>query len=141
MATKNTKPGIAPPTGSGGIKATTSPPEKPSKPVQSRAKTAPEQRDTKEDTALVDVSPARAMQEQSITPPEPAKISVTLRTEQSYEYNLDLPRPVVENLLNPDVPDCFIEVPAKAYGGQPLHGTRRFLHTSYIKEVDIRGME
>jgi hypothetical protein len=81
------------------------------------------------------------MQEQSIVSPEPVKISVTLRTDTSYEYNLDLPRPVVEKLLNPDVPDCFIEVPAKAYGGQRLAGVRRFLHTAYIKEIDVRGME
>lgn len=114
MATKNTKPPKPP----GEIAAPSSPAEA---------------------SADINASPAKAMQEQSIAPPEPAKISVTLRTEQSYEYNLDLPRPVVEKLLNPDVPDGFIEVPAVAYGGQRLHGTRRFLHTAYIKEVDVRG--
>jgi hypothetical protein len=80
-------------------------------------------------------------QEQSSAPPEPERLGVTLRTEQSYEYNLALPREVVEKLLNPDVPDCFIEVPAKAYGGQRLAGTRRFLHTAYIKEIDVKGMD
>lgn len=91
-------------------------------------------------SAEIDVSPAKAMQEESIAPPEPALISITLRTEQSFEYNLDLPREVVEKLLDPDVADGFIEVPGRAYGGQKLHGVRRFLHTSYIKEIDVRGL-
>jgi hypothetical protein len=67
-------------------------------------------------------------------------LSITLRTEQSYEYHLALPRDIIEQILDPDVADGFIEVPAVAYGGQALHHVRRFLHTSYIKEIDVRGL-
>lgn len=136
MATKNTKP-TKPPVES---PAPTPPASESAIAPSSHAKPVPVQRETSP-TANPNVSPAKAMQAQSIAPPEPVRISVTLRTDTSYEYNLDLPRGVVDSLLNPDVPDCFVEVPARAYGGQPLHGTRRFLHTAYIKEIDVRGME
>lgn len=81
-------------------------------------------------------SPAKALQEQSevllVKPVE--KLAVTLRTDVGFEYHLDLPRPVVEGLIDPDTPDAFIEVPCQ------LAGMQRFLHTSYIKECDVRGL-
>lgn len=82
-------------------------------------------------------SPAKAMQDESVAPLPPAKINVTLRTDTGYEYHLELAQEVVDGILNPDVPDAFIEVPARAIGGQALHGLRRYLHTSYIKEIDV----
>jgi hypothetical protein len=62
------------------------------------------------------------------------KLAVTLRTDVGFEYHLDLPRPLVEGIIDPAVPDQFIEVPCT------LHGTKRFLHTAYIKECDVRGL-
>jgi hypothetical protein len=142
MATKNTKPTKPP-----GETTAPSPPTETSA-IAQPDKAPPKPRNTKvtlEQRAALpsvdpDASPARTMQEQSIAPPTPERLSVTLRTEQSYEYNLDLPREVVEKFLDPNVADCFIEVPGVSYGGQRLHGVRRFLHTSYIKEIDVKGL-
>ena len=80
-------------------------------------------------------SPAKAMQELSEAPPhDEQKLPVTLRVENSYEYHLDLVQRVVEGILDPDTPDAFIEVPCT------VPNTKRFLHTSYVKEIDVRGM-
>lgn len=62
------------------------------------------------------------------------KLAVTLRTDVGFEYHLDLPRPIVEGIIDPSVPDQFIEVPCT------LNNTKRFLQTSYIKELDVRGL-
>lgn len=67
-------------------------------------------------------------------PPVDEKLAATLRTDVGYEYHLELSRSVIKDLINPDTPDVRIEVPC------PLHGTRRFLHTSYIKELDVRSL-
>lgn len=81
-------------------------------------------------------TPAKAMQEQSEAPPSVAieKLAVILRTDVGYEYHLELRRDVVEALIDPDIPDIRIEVPC------PISSMRRFLHTSYIKECDVRGL-
>ncbi len=60
--------------------------------------------------------------------------SVTLRIDNNFEYHLDLPREAVDGILDPDVDDFFLEVPC------PIGGSRRFLHTSKIKEIDVRGL-
>lgn len=76
--------------------------------------------------------------EHGIAPPEQPKpiekIALTLRTDVGFEYHLDLPRPLVESIIDPTMPDQFIEVPCT------LYGTTRFLHTAYIKEIDVRGL-
>ncbi len=78
---------------------------------------------------------AKAMQEQSErTAAAEEKLAVALRAQNNYEYHLNLPRSVVEGILDPEIPDCFIEVPC------PVQNMRRFLHTSYVKEVDVRGL-
>ncbi len=78
---------------------------------------------------------AKAMQEQSERKQvEEEKLAVALRAQNNYEYHLELARSVVEGILDPDVPDCFIEVPC------PVQNMRRFLHTSYVKEIDVRGL-
>lgn len=80
-------------------------------------------------------SPAKTLQEESVAPPKQVEnLAVTLRTDVGFEYHLNLPRPVVEGLIDPDTPDAFIEVPC------PLTGMQRFLHTSYIKECDVLGL-
>jgi hypothetical protein len=80
-------------------------------------------------------SPAKAMQATSSarTLDEP-RLPVTLRARNGYEYHIDMARSVAEALLDPDVPDAFIEVPS------PIRDMRRFLHTSEIKEIDVRGL-
>lgn len=81
------------------------------------------------------LSPAKAMQAHSeASGGSEERLPVTLRADNSYEYHLDMARSVIEGLLDPDVPDVFLEVPC------PVNGTRRFLHTSYVKEIDVRGL-
>src|SRR5579875_1146242 len=81
-------------------------------------------------------SPAKAMQATSSAPPaDEPRLAVTLRARNGYEYHIDMARSVAEALIDPDVPDAFIEVPC------PIRDTRRFLHTSEIKEIDVRGLE
>lgn len=84
---------------------------------------------------------AKTMQEQSMIPAPYLKREVTLRLENGYEYHVSMPPDELAALLDPDVPDCFIEVPPIASGasGQRLQGVRRYLHTGYIKEVDVRS--
>lgn len=62
------------------------------------------------------------------------RYAVTLRDDKTFEYHLDLAQSVINAILNPDVPDTFIEVHCQ------VKGARRFVHTSYIKEIDVRGL-
>lgn len=80
-------------------------------------------------------SPAKTVQAISANPGEAVKLPVTARLENGFEYHLDLVRDVIDGILDPDVPDVFLEIPC------PIANTRRFLHTSMIKEVDVRGLE
>ena len=79
-------------------------------------------------------SRAEEMQALTMAPSSEDRLPVTLRARNSYEYHLDLARSVVVALLDPDVPDAFIEVPCS------VRGTRRFLHTSEIKEIDVKAL-
>lgn len=79
-------------------------------------------------------SAAKAMQATSSAPGDEPRLPVTLRARNGYEYHIDMARSVAEALIDPDVPDAFIEVPC------PVAGSRRFLHTSEIKEIDVRGL-
>lgn len=76
----------------------------------------------------------QAKSEQTATQQEEQRIATTLRTATGFEYHLDLARSVIEGILDPDIPDAFLEVPC------PVRDTRRFLHTSNIKEIDVRGL-
>jgi hypothetical protein len=123
MATKNTKPAQSHDEAPLSAQET-SPPLQPAKgaakpaPAKSRAKIIQEH--------------SEQAASQPMTSEE--RLATTLRTDVGFEYHLDLPRSVVQGIIDPDVPDAFIEVPCKQ-----LH-TRRFLHTSYVKEVDVRGL-
>lgn len=75
----------------------------------------------------------QAKSEQSKAPDE-GRLACTLRTDVGFEYHLDLAREVVEGILDPEIEDVFLEVPC------PVKGTRRYLHSSYIKEIDVRGL-
>ena len=78
--------------------------------------------------------PMQAKSEQQKAEQTEQRLATTLRTMNGYEYHLDLARSVIEGILDPDVDDAFLEVPC------PVAGTRRFLHTSNIKEIDVRGL-
>ena len=82
------------------------------------------------------LSSAKSLQARTLQGPESEqRLPATLRDEKSFEYHLDLARSVINAIIDPDIPDTFIEVPC------PITNTRRFLHTSYIKEIDVRGMQ
>lgn len=81
-----------------------------------------------------ELSPAKAMQLQSERIVENT-LPVTIRIDNNFEYHLNLALSVIDAILNPDVPDAFIEVPS------PVSAVRRFLHTSRIKELDVKGWQ
>lgn len=80
-------------------------------------------------------SPAKALHEQCSTLPDfykEQRLAVILRNQSGHEYHVELLRSVVEQILDPDVPDVFIEVPCN------ITGTKRFLSTAFISEIDVR---
>jgi hypothetical protein len=82
-------------------------------------------------------SPAQTLQAQSQRAHDPhidPPLGVTLRNQNGYEYHMEMIKPVIEKVLDPDVPDTFIEIPCK------VAGTRRFLNTAYVVEIDVRGL-
>jgi hypothetical protein len=82
-------------------------------------------------------SPAQTLQAQSHRAPDPhidPPLGVTLRNQNGYEYHMEMTKPVIEKVLDPDVPDTFIEVPCK------VAGTKRFLSTAFVAEIDVRGL-
>lgn len=66
-------------------------------------------------------------------------LSVTLRADNGYEYNILLPRSVVADIFDPETPTRFVEIPAATGAGQSIRDTKRFLNTLYIKEIDVKG--
>lgn len=59
-------------------------------------------------------------------------------------WHTDLPEAVLKAILNPDVPDTFIEVRKATRSGQgvnavPPSARHVFVHTSYIQEVWLFG--
>ena len=76
----------------------------------------------------------QAKSEQQAVQQAEQRLATTLRTMNGFEYHLDLARSVVEGILDPDTDDAFIEVPC------PVIGAKRFLHTSNVKEIDVRGL-
>lgn len=59
-------------------------------------------------------------------------IRITVRLDTGFEYSLVKSEAVVRGILDPDVPDCFIEVPCSVLGV-----VGRYIHTSRIKEIDV----
>lgn len=96
---------------------------------------APPEQSTSNEINTTPSSPARAVQAISAAPGDAVKLPVTARLENGYEYHLDLVRSVIDGILDPDVADVYLEIPC------PIANTRRFLHTSIIKEIDVRGLE
>lgn len=75
-------------------------------------------------------SRARQMQEASEQSGEERKLRMTLVDDKGYEYHLTPYESVARAILDPDVPDVFIEVPVPPdLQGAVLHA---YLHTSRI---------
>lgn len=109
-----------------------------STPKKSKASTSPSAQPTPNEinaTPALPSSPAKAIQVVSANPGDAMKLPVTARLENGYEYHLDLVRSVIDGILDPDIADVFIEIPCA------VPNTRRFLYTSMIKEIDVRGLE
>ncbi len=81
----------------------------------------------------------KEMQAASVIPPPPAeerRIRVTLRRDNGYEYHQVFAESVVRALIDPERSDSFIKL---AIADAKVHQVvkHRFLHTSYIAEVDV----
>lgn len=100
-------------------------------PTSKKSKAPPAPNEINETSASL----AKTVQAISASPGDAVKLPVTARLENGFEYHLDLVRSVVDGILDPDVADVFIEIPCS------IPNTRRFLHTSMIKEIDVRGLE
>jgi hypothetical protein len=75
-------------------------------------------------------SRAKRMQEASEQISTERQLRMTLVDDKSYEYHLTPYESVVRAILDPDVPDVFIEVPVPdQLKGSVLHA---YLHTSRI---------
>lgn len=84
---------------------------------------------------------AKKMQQVTEKPPiaEP-KIRITVWTDTSFHFPLQLPAAAVRDLLDPEVPDAFIEVPVgtlddSVQGSRSVKAT--YLHTSRIARIDV----
>ncbi len=61
-------------------------------------------------------------------------INVRLIIDETNHYNELLPVEVVRAIIDPDVPDCFIQISGRPRIA-PARCTRHFVHTSYIREI------
>jgi hypothetical protein len=68
-------------------------------------------------------------------PGDHEEINVQLNLSDTENYNEQLPLPVVLAMIDPTVPDFFI--PIKGTGRRMPREKRRYLHTSYIRELVI----
>lgn len=78
-------------------------------------------------------SRAKAMQEASQVEKAEARIRLTVIDDKGFEYHLDPHESVVRDILNPDVPDIFIEVPIEPH--LQGHVKHTYLHTSRIAKL------
>lgn len=79
-------------------------------------------------------SAAKQMQDKSIKPPEKdPEVSITAILDNGHEISLVLPESVVRLLVDPDVPNAFIQVPIPDVHKNSVR--QKFLHTSRFKEV------
>jgi hypothetical protein len=74
-------------------------------------------------------------------PPEDPTLAITLRTDNAYEYHVQLAKSLIADIMDPTTPTRFIEVAPLSASGVMLPGVRRFLNTLYIKEIDVRGYD
>lgn len=75
-------------------------------------------------------SKAKQMQDASQETSEERRIRITIIDDKAYEYHLNPHESVVRGILDPDIPDAFIEVPIEPHlKGVVVHA---YLHTSRI---------
>lgn len=78
-------------------------------------------------------SKAKAMQEASARVSEERRIRLTVIDDKGFEYHLNPHESVARDILDPDVPDVFIEVPIEpTLRGSVVH---TYLHTSRIAKM------
>lgn len=78
-------------------------------------------------------SRARKMQEASVQVTEEQRIRLTVIDDKGFEYHLNPHESVVRDILDPDVPDVFIEVPIEP--SLQGHVKHTYLHTSRIAKL------
>ena len=78
-------------------------------------------------------SKAKAMQEASQRETEERRVRITIIDNKAFEYHLTPYESVARGILDPDVPDAFIEVPIEPnLKGSVLHA---YLHTSQVAKL------
>jgi hypothetical protein len=78
-------------------------------------------------------SKARQMLETSQATSEERRVRITIIDRSAFEYHLNPYESVARGMLDPDVPDTFIEVPTEPnLRGVVLH---TYLHTSQIAKL------
>lgn len=88
-------------------------------------------------SSLPQKSRAKIMQQKAEKPSKnDPMINITVILDNGYKEHLSLPESVVLGILDPDVPDAFLEVKVQPPpGGVPHPQDRRFIHTSRFREV------
>ena len=75
-------------------------------------------------------SNAKLVQEASQQESDERHIRITIIDTKAFEYHLNPHESVVKGILDPDTPDCFIEVPVEPHlKNIVLHA---YLHTSQV---------
>ncbi len=78
-------------------------------------------------------SRAKKMLETSAQKSEERRVRITVIDSKAFEYHLTPYESVARGILDPDVPDTFIEVPTEAHlKGSVAH---TYLHTSQIAKL------
>lgn len=84
---------------------------------------------------------AKKMQQITEQPPAAEqKIRLTVWMDTAFHFALELPARAVCDLLDPDVPDAFIEVPVGSLDDNPQRSgsvKATYLHTSRIARIDL----
>lgn len=93
--------------------------------------------EAKSPASLPQKSRAKLMQQKAEKPSKnDPMVNITVILDNGYKEHLTLPESVVLGILDPDVPDAFLELkPQAAPGGTPHPQERRFIHTSRFREV------
>lgn len=79
---------------------------------------------------------SKNVEQQPIEPSE-RLIRVSLRLDSGLEHNMSLPLSTVQDIMNRQTSDFFLEIPVQRYENvnQPIK--HRLMHTSRIREIDI----
>ena len=80
-------------------------------------------------------SKAKVMQEISASESKERRIRMTVIDQKATEYHLNPYESVVKGILDPDVPDAFIEVPIEPMLKSSV--VHAYLHTSQIAKLYV----